>query len=173
LSWLPPPPTPSGERLRPWQAPSLSKKRVKVADLTYIVVDETVGGIVGLSLSPWPAADHVGRLRFAVDQDPVHVAVDLPTLCEFLLERGLRFVPAGPMPEKDERPLFIGTTFAARVHRTQAKVWRKPLRRWIPGRVYDITGDAREVAKLAHYGAVTERWNQDQAAELGLTDIGG
>ncbi len=170
MSWLPLPPTPPTEKLRPWLAPSLEGKVVVVTTLTYIVVEEIVGSTVGLSLSPWPAADQKGRLRFALEGDPVHVAVEMTTLCDFLGEHHLSFVPPGHAPGQEEaRPLVIGTALAASVRRTDATVWTRPLRRWIPGSVYDITADAREVAKLAHYGAVTDEWTQERAQRYGLT----
>ncbi len=168
MSWLPPVPSPPKEHRRPWLAPSL-QRGLDVTTLTYIVVDEIVAGIVGLSLSQWPEADPQGRLRFAVDDDPTHVAVDVETLCEFLNEHGLSFVPMERATDPKARPLLIGTTLAARVRRTSATLWRKPLGRWIPGPIYDITGSAREVAKLAYYGSVADRWDQKRAEDLGLT----
>jgi len=139
--------------------------------LTYIVVEEIVGGTVGLSLSPWPGADNRGRLRFAVGEDPVHVAVDVEAFCSFLAEYDLTFVPPGRATEQDDgRPLLIGTTLAASVHRTAATTWTRPFRRWILGPLFDITADAREVAKLAHYAAVTEEWTQERAEAYGLTE---
>jgi len=170
VSWLPAAPSPPKEDRRPWLAPALSGKGLDVTTLTYIVVDEIVGGIVGLSLSPWPAADSRGRLRFDVEDDPTHVAVHDEILCEFLNDHGLPFVPPEGAGDPDSRPLLIGTTLAAQVRLTSATLWRKPLSRWIPGSIYDISANARELAKLAYYASVAELWEQKRAEDLGLTE---
>ncbi len=169
MSWLPPARRASPRNLRPWLAPSLNKRGVDVSGLTYIVAEEIVGDVVGLSLSEWPAADSQGRLRFPVRHDPVHVAVGVNELCQFLRRRGLPFRPVDEAGSSRARPLAIGTTLAAEVQADESAMWVPPLDRWIPGPVYDVSADAREVAKLAFYAAVTERWGQEHAEDLGLT----
>lgn len=169
MSWLPPAHRSSPRELRPWKAPALVDRGVDLEGLTYMVVDEIVGDTVGVSLSPWPAADPAGRLRFRVEEDPVHVGVDIHTLCDFLRhERGMEFVPISRSPtEETRRELRIGTVFAAEIKKARSKRWARPLDRYV-GRIFDITFDAREVAKLAHYGALTERWSQKKAEKLRL-----
>jgi hypothetical protein len=169
MSWLPPSQVTSPGPLRPWLAPSLSARGVDVTGLTYIVVEEIVGDVVGLSLSDWPGADPQGRLRFRVREDPIHVAVGMKTLCTFLRQHRLSVRPVEEGRSSRGRPLAIGTAFAAELRGDDAVEWTPPLDRWIPGPVYDITADAREVAKLAFYAAVTERWEQKRAESLGLT----
>jgi hypothetical protein len=150
--------------LRPWKAPSLEHKRVVLKKLSYVVVDEIVDDTVGLSVSPWPGADDQGRLRFTVDKDPEHVGVEVHELCTFLTERRhLPFVPVSKTAtEQKGRELRIGTSFAMEVTSSTSREWTDPLERYV-GRVFDITADAREVAKLAYYGAMTEQWNHRHA----------
>jgi hypothetical protein len=169
MSWLPPPRRASPRNLRPWLAPSVSKRVGNVSSLTYIVAEEIMGDVVGLSLSKWPGADPQGRLRFDVRRDPIHVAVSAKALCTFLRQRGLSFRPADEIGPSRARPLGVGTAFAAEVRKDNSVEWTPPMDRWIPGPVYDITADAREVAKLAYHAAVTEPWKQQKAEKLGLT----
>jgi hypothetical protein len=173
LTWLPTGSVsrPSG-KVRPWLAPSLRLSRRSAERLTYVVVDEIVEGIVGLSMSPWPVADELGRLRFDIEQDPVHVAVGLETLCEFLRGRGFPFYPPKEAAaDEEKRGLLIGTTFAMEIKKPRAVRWGKPLDRWV-GQIHDITADARDLAKLALYGALTEIWSEKKADRLGLVEEG-
>lgn len=166
----PPERSEKSQEMRPWKAPSLQKEHVDLERLTYVVVDEIVDDTVGLSLSPWPKADPDGRLRFGVEDDPRHVGVDLRDLCTFLTKkRGMEFVPISRRPaEHAKRELRIGTVFAVEVKTPKSSEWKRPLDKHVD-RVFDITSDAREVAKLAYYGAMTERWSHKKAKDLGLT----
>jgi hypothetical protein len=163
------PATKTSEQMRPWKAPALQNEDVDLANLTYVVVDEIVDDLVGLSLSPWPKADPKGRLRFGIEGDPVHVGVELHDLCTFLTnERRMEFVPVSRTPtEHPKRELRIGTVLAIEVKNPGSSEWKASLDQHV-GRVFDITADAREVAKLAYYGAMTEQWDHRHAEQLGL-----
>jgi hypothetical protein len=115
--------------------------------LSYIVVDEIEGGMVGLAVSEWPRTDERGRLRF--DSSPVLLGAERSAL-EAFLERY----------RQPSRPLRIGDVFAARtrpVESDEAEPRLEPVldpEQWIEPPVYDITANAREVAKVAFYSAV-------------------
>lgn len=174
MSWLEPSPPKRTPKLRPWKAPSLTEAGVDIAGLSYVVVEEVEGNVAGLSLSPWPGADRRGRLRFPAEDEPAEVTVDIEDFCGFLNDSlgaevagFIRFVPPHRGRERpNDRQLRIGTTFAVEVRR-QGTHWRKPFGRWIT-RIYDVTGDARLVAKLASYGALTEHWEREEAEALDL-----
>jgi hypothetical protein len=106
--------------------------------LSYIVVDEIEGGMVGLSVSDWPRTDEQGRLRF--DSEPLSVVVDRRAFGRFLDEH-----------RQPTRPLRIGDVFAARTRPVEPSLNPE---RWIEPPVHDVTADAREAAKIAFYAAV-------------------
>jgi hypothetical protein len=165
--WLPGDPSqPSPESLRSWQAPSLTEKGVDQRGLTYVVLEEIVGDTVGFSLYSWPAADPEGRLRFETDRRPFEVTVTFEEICGFLERRQLRFV-ARSTGRSEDRELRIGDVFAVRLDRPAAGGREGALAGW--REVYDISADAREVAKLAYYGALTEKWEWKHARDLLLT----
>jgi hypothetical protein len=167
-SWLPDlPARPAKESLRSWKAPSLTEKGVDQRSLTYVILEEMVGNTVGLSLYPWPAADPEGRLRFETDREPVEVAVTCEEFCGFLSKHELGFVAASTGRSED-RELRSGDVFAVRIEGPPAGGGRRPLAGWRD--VYDISSDAREVAKLAYYGALTEKWEWKHAQDLLLTE---
>lgn len=173
MTWLQPSPAKRKPKLRQWKAPSLTEAGLDIDGLSYLVVEEIVGSVAGLSVSPWPGADWRGRLRFPIENDPVEIAVDIDAFCEFLNEslagaQGfITFVRPRSGPERaEERQLRIGTTFAVEI-RKEGTRWTKPFGRWIR-RIHDITADARVVAKLASYGALTEHWDRRKATDLHL-----
>jgi hypothetical protein len=104
--------------------------------LSYIVVEEIEGGMVGLAVSDWPRTDEQGRLRF--DAEPVPVTVERAEFERFLEQH-----------RQPSRPLRIGDVFAARTGRPT-----QHLEGWIEPPVHDVTADAREAAKIAFYAAV-------------------
>jgi hypothetical protein len=101
--------------------------------LSYIVVEEIEGGMVGLAFSDWPRTDERGRLRF--DSEPVQVAVEREGLERFLDQH-----------RQPSRPLRIGDVFAARTGPGDPLNIEPP--------VHDVTAEAREAAKIAFYAAV-------------------
>jgi hypothetical protein len=168
-SWLPDLPSrPPAESLRSWKAPSLTTQGVDQRSLTYVIVEEMVGDTVGLSLYPWPAADSEGRLRFETDRQPTEVAVTCEELCGFLHRHELGFVAIGTGRPED-RELRAGDVFAVRIEGSLAGGPGRPLEGW--RELYDISADAREVAKLAYYGALTEKWEWKHARDLLLTEL--
>ena len=140
------------------------------ADYRYLVVDEIVGGSIGLVLCPWPQTDDEGRLIFEAAQTHT-IGCERSDLLEFLSEH------RRPL-ELRARPLRIGDVFAVRVlpgilddlseeldepHRLMPFLAPKS---WILPPVYDITADARDQAKMAFYAAVTPTLDTHQAARL-------
>lgn len=141
-------------------------------ELFYAVVEEQTDDVFGLTLQPWPLVDERGRLRFPIGTDPVEVEVvagevttlleaararwnELGLLQEDLVGRRLQIgdvyavdladkpnrsrIPV--LPHGDEPPRYLGGLAARREEGAVA----------VP--VVDITWDAREAGKLAHYAA--------------------
>lgn len=157
MTWLPPEPRRARPRGRPWSPEGLAG--VDLEGLSYIVVDEIVAGVVGLSVTPWPRLDRRGRLRFS--SGPV-VAVDQDALERFLARHR--------RPRKlARRPLRIGDAFAAAapgVHdRDDEAPAADPAALFEPP-VHDITADARDAAKTSFYGAVAPKLDPDEARGL-------
>jgi hypothetical protein len=120
-----------------------------VGELTYIVLDEMVGDDVGLALWPWPVADQQGRLRFRRMDERCEVGTTRKIL-ERELYAGWR-----------SRHPRVGDVFAARVDgdaleevRSGVEIWERPLGELFPGPVYDMTVEARHIAKLAYYASI-------------------
>jgi len=140
-----------------WSPPALGG--ADPSGLSYIVVDEIEGGLIGLAVSDWPRTDEKGRLRF--DSIPVLVGAERDALERFL--DGQR---------QSNRPLRIGDVFAARtrpVESNEAEPRLEPMldpERWFEPPVYDITSDAREAAKISFYGAVAPALEPAEAARL-------
>lgn len=121
-----------------------------VQELTYIVLDEMVGEDVGLALWPWPVADTEGRLRFRRIDERCEVGMTTEDL-QRELYAGWR-----------ARQPRVGDVFAARADdkaldevRSGDEIWKRPLADLFPGPIFDITVEARFVAKLAYYASVT------------------
>ncbi|MGH2821215.1 MAG: hypothetical protein ACRDJ5_11235 [Actinomycetota bacterium] len=176
MSWPPPRPSTTDRATRPWDPRSRADPNL-VADgprLVYVVIDEVIGGWVGLSVAPWPHADDEGRLRFDAQHRSLEVGTTGDLLSSFL-------APAhGRMRSRPPPEVRIGTVFAARLKRGDADgffaEWQQrpeaereqlsDLGRWLT-RPRDITLEARKVAKLAYYGAMLpvlpeemeQRWN--------------
>ncbi|MDH4177983.1 MAG: hypothetical protein OEW31_10680 [Thermoleophilia bacterium] len=140
------------------------------ADRRYVVVDEILGSVVGLAVSPWPSVDAEGRLRFRTG-DVLTVAADRVELQGFLGEHRL---PA----ELRERPLRIGDVFAVSVRpgvleklaggaaahaRLEAPVAPAA---WMLAPVHDISAEAREATKVAFYASVAPTMEPEEAALL-------
>jgi hypothetical protein len=159
VTWVPDPPTEEGLD-RPWNPklrsePGLDKEHAR---LVYIVIDETVGDWVGLSLAPWPHADERGRLRFIGTASPIEVGTEGDALLEFL-KTGSHFDP--------KAEVRIGSTFAARTRRgTAAKLLESLRDKAGHGEVrirdlgailkdpVDLTTKGRRLAQLASFGAL-------------------
>ncbi len=166
-----PPRPPGSAPKRPWlparlAAHGFTQKSVRA--LWYVVVEEMVDGVAGLTVSAWPYADQAGRLRFQPDdttRDSFEVSIPLARL------RGELY--AG-FVERDPR---IGDVFAVRLdpsqepgpRRARRRRWNRSLDRLFVD-VYDISAEARKVAKLAFYASVAEAWTHEQATDHKLLE---
>ncbi|MPZ73954.1 MAG: hypothetical protein GEU74_12115 [Nitriliruptorales bacterium] len=127
-----------------------------MGSLSYLVVEEIVEEVTAITISAWPAADGRGRLRFE-GTEPAEVAVTTEMLQAELYDGWLN------------RERRIGDVFAAVVNQdvldeATESVWRGPLKRLLPGPVYDLTAEARTVAKLALYAARSDILTEGEAA---------
>lgn len=138
---------------RPWLPACLAARGRTPEDvraLRYVVVDEVVGDDVGLTVSPWPAADGWGRLRFPEAGDRVEIGVSKARLVRELYR-----------PLRRRRTPRVGDVFAVRLSPVAEDLvatgedlrWDRPLAALAEGPVYDLSQEARTVAKLA-LGAV-------------------
>lgn len=147
--------------MKDWRPPAI--EGADPGGLSYVVVDEIEGSMIGLAVSDWPRLDEKGRLRF--ESDPVLVGADRKALERFLAEH------RRPR-ELADRGLRIGDVFAARtrpVEADEAEPRLEPVvdpERWIEPPVYDLTEAAREAAKMSFYGAVAPALEPDEAARL-------
>ncbi len=150
----------------------------------YIVVDERFADLVQLSVSAWPVVDGIGRLRFS-EGAAIHAHADAEALRLYLrkvrrprhqtsreLRAGDTFgaavVPSSLehfMQEVDRvDELWIAQmkqppdkrgpwSSLGRAHKAllDPRTWE-----WLRPPVYDLTTAARDAAKLAYYGALTE-----------------
>ncbi|MBA3430835.1 MAG: hypothetical protein H0U16_05075 [Actinobacteria bacterium] len=167
MSWVPPR-RPPDVKPRPWLPKSLREEGLKaesLSALSYIVVDELIGDSVGLSVARWPDADDRGRLRFDVIDGPEEVAVSRRELLRFL-EKSIGSNGSGALAGD----LRIGDVFAAEVKKSGAPAWPPPLSRWL-GETYDVTHDARTLAKLAFYGATATKLDRKQSKAWGLDEL--
>ena len=149
-------------RRRPWLPACLAAHDLTVDDvqqLCYIVVEEIVEDAATLGLTPWPAADGHGRLRFDV-AGVSDIAVGLRRLHTEVYLGWL-----GRRPR-------IGDVLAARIDhaavRRSGGLWDRPLRELLSGPVYDMSKEARLVAKLALYAVRSDVLPPQWAENLGM-----
>ncbi len=150
----------------PWRPSCLPDQlRERLADLSYVIVDEVVGNLVTMTVSPWPDADRHGRVRFFATSSPVsgpgHLLVHQRELHDLLYQGWLR---------RDPRPGDVFATAVAaevgeRLRRGEDVVLDADLRlaTVLPGTVCDLTAEARNVAKLAFYAGVSGVQPMEQA----------
>lgn len=131
----------------PWFPESLrgqAEPQELMEGFSYVVLEEIVDEAVLLLAWPWPVADRDGRLRWNTAEPPAEAIVDRAELRARLYK-----------PARLRREPRCGDTFAAE---GAGKQWHQPaaadLTVLLPGRVFDLTPDAREAAKLAHLGSV-------------------
>jgi hypothetical protein len=131
----------------PWFPESLRgqvEPRELMEGFSYVVLEEIVDEAVLLLAWPWPVADRDGRLRWHTAEPPAEAIVDRAELRARLYQ-----------PAKLRREPRCGDMFAAE---GAGRQWRQPaaadLTVLLPGRLFDLTPDAREAAKLAHLGSV-------------------
>lgn len=165
MSWPPPRTVRLEQPGRPWEPRIRSYPELGRGDtsaLRYVVVDEIVGDWVGLSVSKWPKADNRGRLTFDLFDGPDEVGVGLGDLRSFL--HG-----ANATEDSGEPAIHIGTVFAADATGPPAET-PAPLGRWLRNPCV-ITEEARKVAKLSFYGAVTPVLGETEAQDWNLVEL--
>jgi hypothetical protein len=136
------------ESLRPW------KERRRLA---YVVIDEIESNFVGLSVSPWPTVDEVGRLRFGPGRSR-SVGTTRADLERFLARHRL--------PRKGaKRRSRIGDVFAVAVREPPPEGQLAEPAGWMDPPVYDITVEARDAAKAAFYSAVAPTLDRERKAD--------
>ena len=153
------------ERRRPWLPACLSVHGLGLDDLgrfSYLVVEEIVEDVVGVTISPWPAADGIGRLRFDAGEAP-EVGIGVAQLHEEVYDGWLDRLPR------------IGDVFGGPVDRSRLAgattvVWSGPLAELLPGPLYDLTQEARLVAKLAMYAVRSDILPMARAEAYGMGD---
>ena len=130
--------------------------------LRYAVVEERTDAVIGLTLQPWPLLDEAGRLRFPIGSDPLQVDVGAPELIDLVRAGRRRWHEFGLLPaELVERPIQIGDVYAVAVGAAGGGeappaiggLAASAAEGWAGVPVVDITWDAREAGKLAHYAA--------------------
>jgi hypothetical protein len=138
-------------------------------DERYVVVDEIDSTLAILLVTGWPSIDRRGRPHFRDRTIAVATAREA-------LERLLR----GREPRHlHERDLRIGDVFAmnfragapflaATPTEVEAKVEPVDLNLWVEPPVIDVTPDAREMAKVAFFAAVTPTISKPAAVQLEL-----
>lgn len=124
--------------------------------LTYVQLDEQeANGELSFVLSHWPRLDDLGRVRHSEgEDDDVDVGVASDEWVAMLSERRL------PEVLRDRAP-HIGDTFAMMLTRRTRGAMLDPV-----GPVYDVTADARDAAKAAFFGAVSQPLADEVRAEV-------
>lgn len=157
-----------GERAELWRPEALARSRRRRGYL-YLVVDDILEESVSLVLSEWPVVDGKGRLRFP--ERPFTLGANRQSLEEYLARH------RRPRANRD-RPLRIGDVFAVRARRGALERFSDELEEerrldpflppeaWIEPRIFDITADARDEAKVAFYAAVTPTMGEAEAEAL-------
>jgi hypothetical protein len=149
---------------RPWLPGCLAAHHLSpdtVSVLSYLVVEEIVEDVTVITVWPWPAADGHGRLRF--DASTVR-EVAVPT--EVLDDQLYRGWPG--------RSPHIGDVFAARVDERVLEeaahdLWPGPLELLLPDGLYDLSAEARKVAKLALYAVRADVLDPAEAVAYDMT----
>jgi hypothetical protein len=145
-----------------------------VGRLSYIVVDEIVDDVVTLAIHRWPVADRDGRVRFLDLAECHHVAVSLHVLQTQLYRGWLARAPrlgdvfGAVLTESARRRLAVDDDVR----------WRRGLHSLLEPPIYDLSADARVVAKLAYYAAMApvlamsevDRWGLGEKAEPPVTE---
>jgi hypothetical protein len=137
-----------------------------VGRLSYIVVDEIVDDVVTLALHAWPVADAAGRVRFPDLAACRHVAVSLHVLQTQLYRGWLTRAPrlgdvfGAVLTEGARRRLAV---------RDDVR-WRRGLHSLLETPIYDLSADARVVAKLAYYAAMAPVLAQKEVDRWGLAE---
>jgi hypothetical protein len=139
--------------------------RVERGELWYVVVDELDPGVAVLVVSRWPRVDGSGRLRFQQEAD-VQLAVDAAGFQEPLGQRLPSGEPEAPATDEElrRRPLQVGDVFAAALSEVPSEDIETPgdPKRWFGSTIIDLSGEAREAAKVQFYAAVSHVLTEDE-----------
>jgi hypothetical protein len=137
----------------PWLPASLRAHGLTEDDvkrLSYVVLDEIVDDTVTLAIHPWPVADKDGRVRFPDLAACRHVAVPRRALETQLYRGWLQREPR----LGDVFGFLLTDAAKRRLSRRPDVRWQRGLRSLVDGAVYDLSPDARTVAKLSYYAAM-------------------
>jgi hypothetical protein len=152
------------ERLRPWLPAGLAEHGLTqetVQTLSYVFLDELVDETVTFLIHPWPSADELGRLRFEARGEQVELSLSRALVRQELYRRFRRRSP---------RP---GDTFAARIRTGALRALREgrpvtSIADAVDGPVYDLSVEARLVAKLAYHASLAAVVSAPKAEAWGL-----
>lgn len=143
----------------PWAPEALPINRQDFGRWRYVVLEEIVDEIALLRWWPWPTVDRLGRLVWTngAEHDTDAIGVDLKLLkAQLYTANGLR---------RDPR---CGDTFAMqRVDGYRPRRLRDLRDVFGTGKLFDISADAREAAKIAYQasvGAIQRARDVDAAA---------
>jgi hypothetical protein len=133
----------------------------------YVVVEEIEPRAVILLITDWPGVDRRGRPHFggetlavATDPEPLRRLLRQREPAE-LAERELRIGDVFAMSLREDAP-FLDTTPIE----VEADIEPVQLDDWIDPPIVDVTRDAREMAKVAFYAAVTPTMSKPAATSL-------
>jgi hypothetical protein len=131
--------------------------------LSYAVIDDIESNFAGLSVSPWPTVDEVGRLRFGAGRSR-SVGASRAELERFLARHRL--------PRKGaRRPTRIGDVFAVSVKEPLPEDQVADPATWIEPPIYDITAEARDASKAAFYSAVAPTLDPKAKSDREIVDL--
>jgi hypothetical protein len=150
----------------------------------YVAVDDLDEGIVVFSTAPWPTLDEEHRLVFPDDQmQPFEVPVALaePFFSNRIVDPGqLEGLDSQAHEELRTRPLRPGDVFAMSDQELQVlqelsgidpETGVGPLGHIPEFEVFDITREAREVAKVAYYAAAAQTIDPQFDADHELAEM--
>ena len=134
-------------RTVPWAPEALPIKANEFGQWNYVVLEEIVDEIAVLRRWPWPVVDPLGRLAWPgrMEHETDEIAVDLELLkAQLYTANGLQRAPR------------CGDVFAVPRVANHSRARRlRDLRDVLgTGRLYDISADAREAAKIAYQASV-------------------
>lgn len=144
---------------RPWLLTEAELRDARAGgDPRYVVVDDLEDDVAVLVVAPWPEQDAAGRLTFGGPDRRRMWSVNAGRLHRRVVAaRREAGEPAA------DRPLRIGDAFFA-------TVTADPESEESLSAIRDVSREAREQAKLAHFAAVTPRVDPAYAAEMARPD---
>ena len=171
--WLPKPTPPPALPDKPWRPPALATLASgALRGLGYVLVEEIVEDLAGVRVARWPGAGADGLPVFADAEEEVALGVELGVLQRRVnrIRRPDPRVRGAARAELRRRPLALGDVFAAPVDAErmsaagEADAPSEPL--WLGEPLFDITVDAREMARQSFYLAVTAPLPESAVREI-------